>query len=157
DRLLGDAERALQTRRRYREFQQQREQALFHGTLLTGLDAPAGSRAATRAAQQALTLAGLSTDGAGEPPPTPWLTDPEQAQIRTGCCEVLLVLAEEAAQSPVHQREQALRLLENAARLGGLTQAYHLRRAGVLGLLGRAEEATSEKQRAKQCPPTSAF
>src|SRR5262249_11502552 len=45
--------------------------------------------------------------------------------------------------------QQALRILDRAAQVGTPSQAYHLRRARYLDLLGQAERAQKESERAQ--------
>ena len=60
----------------------------------------------------------------------------EQEEIKEGCYELLLILAE-----AVDQPDQGLRLLDQAAELRPPTQVYHLRRADHLARRGDAAGA----------------
>src|SRR5207237_1253989 len=81
------------------------------------------------------------------------------------CYELLLVWAEAVAQPELGHKnptktqiEEALRLLNRAARLGlPVTGAYHLRRASCLEQLGNAEGARQERQLAARPRKNSAL
>src|SRR5262249_44546990 len=75
---------------------------------------------------------------------------------------LLLVLAEATAQpvadeSPLHQAQAALHLLDQAALLRPPTRAYHLRRAACLDRLKQTAAATRERGAAKAAKPDGAF
>src|SRR5262249_10524308 len=131
---------------RYQQFVQRRDEALFQGTLLAAVRlgpqdwAVSDLRAIRASAEEALALAGVGVDGGTDPPPAPYLTAEEQADLRASCYELLLVLAEAVGQSlpgttPEDQRQQtaeALRILDRASRLSPPTRALHLYRAHLL-------------------------
>jgi tetratricopeptide (TPR) repeat protein len=159
DRKLGEQEALRRARASYQTFFQKRDDALFHGTLFTGVDLPAHLEATRQAAEEALALFGGEAE-------TPLVLDSsfsprEKAEISSGCYELLLVLAEAVARHDSHKSEAqakvALRLLDRAARLGPPTQAYHLRRARYLEELGDDAGAAQERVQAAAIQPTSAL
>jgi tetratricopeptide (TPR) repeat protein len=94
---------------------------------------------------------------------SPHFLEQEKSEIRAGCYELLLVLADTVAQplpdqSPDEQRrygKQALRILDRASQLGFSTRAYHLRRAQYLAQSGDGAAARQERGRAEAIPPAS--
>jgi tetratricopeptide (TPR) repeat protein len=162
--LLGEADRRLDrqaTRRRaeekYRRFTRLRDEALFHGTLFTGVDLPANLETARRTARQGLAEFGLADGGEAGPAFGEGLLPEEQRQVAAGCQELLLVLAEALARQDPPQPGAALRTLDRAAGLGPPTRAYHLRRARYLRQLGDAAAAGREEGRAAAVQPAGAL
>ncbi|MCI0458848.1 MAG: protein kinase, partial [Gemmataceae bacterium] len=159
-----------QARARYRRFAAQREKALYHLTLFTGLDPEANRQATRAAAEEALAQFGLTA--AAEAPlalERSYFTDQEQSEITDGCYELLLVLAEVVAhprelvahlrpgQDPVDQAAQAVRLLDRASRLRPPSRTYHLRRARYLEQMQDTPAARQEHARAAELQPASAL
>ncbi len=150
--------RRLQAQQLYQKFLDLRSKALFHAALSGGEAAAANLAATQDAARAALKLVGedLRADD---------FTPAEREEILRGKYELLLVLAEAAAQPRPGQAvatpamaQEALELLHQAAALGlPPQQAYHLRRARYLKLAGEADEAEKELRRAAARPPASAF
>jgi serine/threonine protein kinase/tetratricopeptide (TPR) repeat protein len=170
-RLLAEANRNLaeqaareQARIRYEAFLSRREEARFHRTLFTGLDLAGDVQATQAAAQGALALFGLRPEGGDLVLPAVF-TESQKAEVRAGCYELLLVLAEVAAhrqqaQKPDDVREQVKRavgLLDRAAKLGPPTRAYHMRRAHYLALLGDGPGADQQQHRAAARQPAGAL
>jgi tetratricopeptide (TPR) repeat protein len=162
DERRREAGRRQRVRRNYREFVRRRDDALFHGvyaTLFSDLDAPAHLRTARRAVHQA--LAAVAVDSPEGYVPDPHLSDQENAEVRAGCYQLLLVLAEAVQcrlpdQAPAERARQlrlALAVLERAAGLLPPTQAYHLRRARYLALLGDTRAARRAREAGAKLPP----
>jgi tetratricopeptide (TPR) repeat protein len=154
-----------EVRGQYERFQARYDDALYHGTLFTGVDVPANLKACQAAAREALALYGIAEDGTAGPVfPERYLSDAEKADVTARCYDLLLVLAEAVAQplpgEPATARRgqtaQALALLDRANRLGVTTQAYHLRRSDYLARLGKQEEAEAERRRAREVVPANA-
>ena len=143
-----DARRAEERRR---QFAEQRDEALFHATAFTGLDPAAGLRATRQAARQGLALYALDRPARLE------------AEVRAGCYELLLVLAEALAQplsgeDAAAQARKALAELDRAAALGrDATHAYHRRRARYLRGAGRVRDAAAAEAAATRTPPVTAL
>jgi tetratricopeptide (TPR) repeat protein len=163
ERLRQEAGRLQEARAHYRIFTQRRDDALFHETLLTGLD-PSANREKTRAAAaEALALYGI--DARAPTPATPpldYLSAREKTEVAEGCYELLLVLAEvtaypEPGQDAASQAGEALALLDRAARLTPPTRAYHLRRARYLAQRHDERGADEERTRAGQTEPAGAL
>jgi serine/threonine protein kinase/tetratricopeptide (TPR) repeat protein len=147
------------------QFWKRYDDALFHGTLLTGVDLPANLKACQAAAREALGLFGVAEDGKGGPVfPDRYLSDADKKAVTAGCYDLLLVLAEAVAQplpgeSAAARREhagRALALLERAQQLGLTTRAYHLRKSDYLARLGEPAQAAAEWCRAQLIAPASA-
>jgi serine/threonine protein kinase/Tfp pilus assembly protein PilF len=171
DRQLNAERAQRKARQQYQEFGRLRDDALFYGTLFTrfygtllpGMETLANQK--TRAAvEQALALFEGVPDAGATPVWLKFSSPAEKADAAAGCCELRMVLAEAEAQplpgqSRVEQRRQlrhALRILEQAARRGPPTRAYHLRRARYLERLGEDAAACKERQRAGALQPVSA-
>jgi serine/threonine protein kinase len=144
---------------KYRKFRQLRDDALFRGTLFTGVDLPTNLHASEDAARTALASFGVDVESDSGPPKGVELLPPVQAQeITTGCYELLLVLAETVAhQNGPDQTRRALRILERAASLRPPTKAYHLRRNRYLAQLGQSAEAQREEAPADGHQPSGAL
>src|SRR5262249_8612314 len=127
----------------------------------TGVDLPIHLQATRKAAEEALALFGLRSEGEGALVLDPCFSPREKAEITAGCYELLLVLAEAVARHDSHKPEAqaraALHLLDRAVQLGPPTQAYHLRRARYLQQLGDVEGTAQERVRAAAVQPASAL
>jgi tetratricopeptide (TPR) repeat protein len=163
ERELAEERARQEARARYQDFLGRRDEALFHavaGTQFTGLDPAANLDAAREAAGQA--LAAVSADD-GRLAPSPYWDDRERAEVRAGCYELLLVLADavlQAAPRPTGpespQVAEAGRDLDRAVLLGPPTWAYHVRRARYLEAAGDPAAAGDERRRAEALPPATA-
>jgi serine/threonine protein kinase/Tfp pilus assembly protein PilF len=166
DVLLEQARAQRADRERYQQFVRWRNEALFNATLFTGGDLVSSLQGTRTAARQALALYGVAVD-ASAPLQLEGnhLTEAEKSDVRAGCYELLLVLAEAESQplpgQDAARREataaQALALLDRAAALGLTTRAYHLRRAHYLARLGELAAAQRERERAAALQPSSAL
>jgi tetratricopeptide (TPR) repeat protein len=169
--LKADAERLLDEIDRYEQFLALRDDALFRGTLGTGLGLPDDVQATEDACRRALRLFGVDAGGDGDgaaaahaPPALAAGRLGGRKEIKAGCYELLILLAEavasggteggRAAQEPALHR--ALRILDRAARLEPPTQAYHLRRADLLARLGDEPGAQRQREQAAALRPTLA-
>jgi serine/threonine protein kinase/predicted Zn-dependent protease len=143
----------------YREFLSRHDEALFYGTLFTGVDLPTNLAVTQKAAIAALASFGIEAEsGAGPVQGVEALTPEQSEKITTGCYELLLVLAEAVARQedrPDHTT-RALRILDRAASLRPPTMAYHLRRARYLEQLGKGAEAQREQALADGQAPSGA-
>jgi serine/threonine protein kinase/Tfp pilus assembly protein PilF len=93
---LWHADRLQQARGRYRHFIQRRDDALFYGTsgLVLGGDVSGDQSAARQAAREALSLVHLEAEDRTGPALDSYWSDREQAEVRAGCYQLLLVLGE---------------------------------------------------------------
>jgi len=157
DRLLSESEIYRQVRERLQQFQQFRNDALFHASLFTGSDLATSLDETSQAAKAALALFGALPDDKGEPNiESPHLAEKEKADVRNGCFELLLILADAAGQPRVDasaddQRMQALaslRILDRAAVFGIPSRASHVRRAHFLEQAGEPDAAKRERAKA---------
>jgi tetratricopeptide (TPR) repeat protein len=160
----GVRQEVEEARRRYQQFLRGRDDAIFYSlyeTVFSDSDRALNRKATREAAEAALALVGADAGSEAAPVLDPLWGEPEQAEVRDGCYQLLLVLAEVAAQpatgqSPDGRRRharQALAVLDLAARLVPPTRAYHLRRARYLSLAGDVGEARRESARAAQLSP----
>ena len=164
-RLTERADRQ-DVRRRYQRFLEQRDEALFHATLFTGLDLATNLARTRTAAREALGQFGVGDRPRKAPAlPASGLTEPQRAEVMAGCYELLLVLAEAVAHplpgepdGRLRQRAgEAIEILDGAGRLGlPPTRAWHLRLARHLERLGRNKEAVAHRSCASVLAPASA-
>jgi serine/threonine protein kinase/Tfp pilus assembly protein PilF len=154
-----------QAQDQHQRFTRLRDDALFqYGTLFTSMDLQANLQETATAIDDALGLVGVNV--AAEEPVVwnPQFSQAEVAEITEGCYGLLLILAEVQAQAgsglePGKKKaavQQALRTLDRAAQVGTASQAYHLRRARYLDLLGEAGRAQKEYERAQALQPVHA-
>lgn len=158
-------QRRLAARDRYDAFFKWREEALFQDTELTSLNPSEDVKGIRRSAEAALNLYAAESGGTDRwsLAPLPDLTEQERTDVRQGCYEMLMVLAEAVAQpladeSPVVRAREALKVLERAAELlEQPTHAIHMRRATYLELAGDHGAAGRERASAAGIAPREAF
>jgi tetratricopeptide (TPR) repeat protein len=157
-RRLNEARQQVET---FRVFH---NQAVFHETLLTGLDPTTNRKETYAAADKALAVFRAADPVEGEFHfPDAYLSAAERAEIARGCYEMLLVLAEavghpETDRDPARQADEALRILDRATRLGlPLSQAYYWRRSRYLGQKGDRAAAEEASRQAGAMTPAGAF
>jgi tetratricopeptide (TPR) repeat protein/tRNA A-37 threonylcarbamoyl transferase component Bud32 len=154
-----------QAQEQHGQFAKKRDEALFqYGTLFTSMDLQANLQTTGTAIDEALRQVGVKVDGKE---PVVWnnqYSKVESAEIAEGCYGLLLILADVKAQAGAGQEpekkksavQQAMRILDRAAQVGTASQAYHLRRARYLDLLGEAEQSQKESERAQALKPVHA-
>jgi tetratricopeptide (TPR) repeat protein len=135
-------------RARHRTFLERRDEAMFYGIYAIwskDADVAENLKRTRTAVESALAAVGLPLDTEVGLATDPYLSDRENAELAVGCYQLLLVWAEavlgsSGEQFPEKPRpaqvRKALDILDRAARLAQPTQAYHLRRARYLRLLG---------------------
>ncbi|MFO0846541.1 MAG: protein kinase [Gemmataceae bacterium] len=155
--LLEQADRQAKARQRFAAFTKARSAAVFRAAQESGTATRAEQAATREALEQALAVVGAT---AGRPPPRdePY-TDAEWSEVRAGCYELLLLLADRAAKAPsdpsrpaASQAREALAILDTADKIGLSTRAYHLRRARLLRTAGRHGEEEKERLLAARPP-----
>jgi tetratricopeptide (TPR) repeat protein len=151
---LGNEEAAQDAARRYRQFLQLRDEALFHGTLFTGTDLHANLHNVGEEARAALSQVGVAVEGEG-PPDLRAFTAEQRADITPDCYELLLVLAE--AKARAGSPGEAKKILDRADSFGLKTRTFHLRRARYLEQQGDAAEARKEGEQARGLQPNDAL
>jgi serine/threonine protein kinase/lipoprotein NlpI len=164
-RALTDAQRGLEQQegreRAHRDkekFFRLRDETRFHGTVLTGVDLPANLKAAQAAAKEALALFRVSIDSDVGPVFDKPITPEVREEIKAGCYELLLLLAEAVAQQdPPRHIQEAVHILDRAITFGSPTRAYHLLRARYLRQLGKVAGARKASDLAETCPPQTAL
>jgi tetratricopeptide (TPR) repeat protein len=164
ERLLAEAERRLQheaaqrqAERKLRDFRELRAQALFQGTVFTGVDLPASPAKIRATVLAALGLFGVAAETPAGPVFEGPFTAAQRKEVNESCYELLLILAEAVAQHHPPQVRQALRILDRADQLGPRTRAYHLRRARYLEQLGDADGSRRERADAAARAPVEAM
>ena len=145
---------------RYHRFLKLRTEAMFRNTQFTGV-LPATNLEKTRQAAEG----GLSVFAQrksqddwnlGELPGP--LTKDQQAQIRDGCYELFMILADVAVGQGGAQLDRGLRVLESAARLRpDHPRVYHLKKAALLAAKKDTAGADRERAEAALIPPQTAF
>ncbi len=169
ERLAADARLALRHQRERadatalaKQLHAERENALFHATLLTGLDKTGGWDQAAAHARRGLAPFGLDapgsdeTDGAGLGGVREHLPPAERAALAAGCYELLLLLAEAEANARPPALARAIALVERAERLAeGEQLAAHAGRARLPRY--RARLAGEEPPAERAGPPASAL
>jgi eukaryotic-like serine/threonine-protein kinase len=164
---LADARLRAESRDRLARLTASGGDAVFFGTLASGLELPDSLARTRRAVADGLALFGVSADNDGPPAADARFYTPGQvALIADACYELLLIDAEVLARPNVgepagawHGRlRQSLQLLDRADRLrpGTPVRAGLARRADYLELLGEADAARQARQAADQTPPSLA-
>jgi serine/threonine protein kinase/tetratricopeptide (TPR) repeat protein len=149
---------------RFQQFGKLREEAQFLGTLYTGMDLAANLDATRTTVQQALAVYKISVDKSAPgraPEFDVYLNGSQKAEVLGDCYQLVLILAETAAQAKptappnerAYQLREAVRLLQQALRFGAPSRAWHLRQARYLGLLNDRAGA----QRAEKAAQGAAF
>ncbi|MGC1722466.1 MAG: tetratricopeptide repeat protein, partial [Isosphaeraceae bacterium] len=155
DSRIDDGRQREQDGKRYQQFLRKRNETQFHETQFTGLDVAASRKLIQQSARDALAV--FTAPGSGETwslGPLPRISSQgKQDEVREGCYELLLILAE-----AVDQPDQGLRLLDSAVSLhGSPTRAYHLLRAACLARRGDTTGAEQERQAAERLQPATAL
>jgi tetratricopeptide (TPR) repeat protein len=140
--------------RRYQQFLRGRGEALFHGTLFTGADLAANLDKAATAARESLRQVGVAVGDKWVPDLGAFIPE-QQADIKPGCYELLLVLAEATARGG--SLPQALDYLDQADAFRRPTRACYLRRARYLEQLGETARARQERANADSQAPQDAL
>jgi tetratricopeptide (TPR) repeat protein/tRNA A-37 threonylcarbamoyl transferase component Bud32 len=144
----------------YQQFQDHRDQALLHSSMSVGDELQAHLDSASAEATKALRLVHVTDPAGNESPNIPAaLTASEQEQMRQGCYELLLVLAEAQSLRPPQKpaARTALRILEHARPIIPTgTQAYYLRQARYYAQAGEPQAAAA-RQAAAAITPTLAL
>jgi tetratricopeptide (TPR) repeat protein/tRNA A-37 threonylcarbamoyl transferase component Bud32 len=156
DRRVNEVQARRDAQEMFRQFSDRRNDAVFLGTLYTGVDAPSNITAMRHAAEEAMRRVGMTPTG-GDITEDRHLFDDEKMEITAGCYELLLTLAEAEAQSSPPHVEEAIQLLDRARWLGPVTKAYHMRRARYLALLGDDSGAAAEQSEAAELDATGAL
>ena len=174
NQMLGEVEKAVDADRaakadqlakeevqnRYRRFLDDRKEALFRDTQLTGLMLDSNLALTRKSAEGALAVFGHRRDSddweLGELPAS--LSSTQRANVTEGCYELLLVLAEAVATQDPGQVDHALGILDSANRLRpGQSREYHLRRAACLARKKDRAAESRELALAEGVPPETAF
>ncbi|MBY0523850.1 MAG: protein kinase [Gemmataceae bacterium] len=159
DRLERQVAGRLNDLDRLRKLRELRDRAGFYANGFTGLDAAENLERTRAVVRESLQLIDA---GAAPDLQATSFTDDEKAEVRQGCFELLVNLADALAES-AHRRKnadrsavakEALEALDRAARLEPSSGIPPGRRARLLALLGDDAGARSERGRAQ--PPARA-
>ncbi len=150
---LGRSEQEARSRARglLRTFLDRRRDALFQESHFLWLGRPYEPEKVRARARSALAVFGVqSSDESWALGPLPEsLTPAERDDVREGCYELLLVLAE------TEEPDRALRVLDAAGKLRPASRAYHMRRADCCARRGDASAAEHERRAAEALPLAS--
>ena len=158
--LEAEEKAKTEVQERFDRFLGQRREALYRDTQFTGL-LPATNLELTRtAAEGALSVFAQrnSQDDwkLGDLPA--FLSSQQQAEVREGCYEMLMVLADVAAGQQPAQVDRGLRVLDSAARLRpDHPRVYHLKKASLLAAKNDRVGADGELAAAALVPPRSSL
>ena len=152
DRAIEEAR--IEGERRHSKFERLWKDAVFQETNFTGLDLPSDKAALRKSTRAALAVFGRQSSedrwALGTLPAS--LEQRDREEIKEGCYELLLILAES-----VEQPDAGLQLLDHAAELRPATRYYHLRRADLLARRGDAAGAERERALVSALESSSAF
>jgi tetratricopeptide (TPR) repeat protein len=137
---LEGLRRRLDARDTYENFVKSRDEALFFATLSVGEQAQEKLALAVKKDREALYHVGLSDTLKSELTPEEGFSLEERNNIRSGCYELFLVLADllvrQKGGDSLDQVRHALRILDQAADLGIQTRALDMRRSRYEELAG---------------------
>jgi eukaryotic-like serine/threonine-protein kinase len=158
--LAAEQKAKIEAQDRYHRFLNQRREALFRDTQFTGLLPSTNLELTRKAAEGALSVfakrRGQGDWALGDLPDS--LSIEEQSEVREGCYELFMVLADVLAGQDKAQVDGALSVLESAARLRpDHPRAYHLRRASLLAAKNDRAGADRELAEAALVAPKTAF
>ncbi len=157
---LADEEARAEIQKSYRRFLDHRKEALYRDTQFTGVTLPANLELTRKAAEAALGVFGQGRGGDDwqQGPLPAALSQEEQAEVRDGCYELLLVLAEAVAAQGPAQVDRALSILESADRLRPEhSRAYFLTKASCLALRNDQDGKKRQLAQAEKLSPQTAF
>jgi serine/threonine protein kinase/Tfp pilus assembly protein PilF len=163
--VQGQAEQQLNDRDHLAQFKKYRSEALSRWGLLSGGALPADLEKTQEAARAALDKFQVDPEAGGALALSANYTAAEKTAIVSDCYELLLMLADAVAaprpgfkaEMPLEQTRQAVRILQRAARLGLVTQAYHRRLVDYCKRLGDESGARRAADQAATVPPAGAL
>jgi eukaryotic-like serine/threonine-protein kinase len=158
--LATEQKARIEVRNRFERFLDQRREALFRDTQFTGLLPSTNLELTRKAAEAALSVFAQSHSQhdwiLADLPAS--LDSVQQSKVREGCYELLMVLAGVLAEQDKAQVDDALRVLESAARLRPeQPRAYHLKKASLLEAKNDRAGAERERAEAALVAPKTAF
>ncbi len=158
--LAAEEKAKTEVQDRFDRFLDQRREALYRDTDFTGLLPATNLELTRKTAEGALSVFAQrnSQDNwkLGDLPA--FLSSEQQAEVRDGCYELLMVLADVAAREHPVQVDRGLRVLESAARLRpDHPRVYYLKKASLLAAKNDRAGADRELAAAAVVPPRTAF
>ncbi|QDU61710.1 Serine/threonine-protein kinase PknD [Planctomycetes bacterium Pan216] len=164
--LLAEEDAREEAQERLARFEELRDEALFHGTRVGGLDDTTSVLQTRDAATEALQIFSKGAETGFEPDQhIDHLTDQERQEVREAQREMVMLLADAIAfplpgQQPQERREnaaEALTLLVMAEKLGTPFRSLYLRRADLHANLGQRAESAEALAKAEGIEPANAF
>jgi len=157
---LADKRARDEVERQYDRFLDRRKETLVRDTQFTGVMLPANLELTRQAAEAALGVFARRGDQddwtLGALPAA--LSSEQQTEVKEGCYELLLVLAETVTAQDPGQVDRALVILESADRLApDHSRAFHLRKASLLARKKDAAGENRERDLAQRVRPQTAF
>ncbi len=159
--LQYQAEQQLADRAHLRQFEKYYHDAQSRWGLVFDRASPNDLKQIRTAARAALVEFGIQPEAGDAPVLSASYTPEEKTAIVAGCYELLLMLADVAAlpqpepkgEAIPEQTGRAAQILQRAARLGPVTQAYYYRLAKYLQRLGDETGARNAASQAAATPP----
>jgi serine/threonine protein kinase/tetratricopeptide (TPR) repeat protein len=156
----GAVQKRVECLNTVKKFARLRDDATFHATLAGGEGQAANLESTRQFAREAMELVGLRVPIGTDWKPDPAYTEEEQTELRQGCYELVMTLADAAAQSQPSEKDEVrkehvregLTILDDVLHVGPPIRAYHLRRGRYLTLLGDEAAARGEQDQAARCP-----
>jgi serine/threonine protein kinase/Flp pilus assembly protein TadD len=153
-----------EARDRFARFRRFYDDALFHGTFLSGVDLLFDHDSARTAATAALDLMGVPREPGGTFKPDPHYSDDQNRHLVEECQQLMLILADIESRAlpgrppgdPRARADLALKYLDIAAALGPTGRAYWLRRSEYLRRRGDSEAAARARSEAERVQPSGA-
>ena len=153
----------------FQKFRNHRDEAMFHGAVLSGVDVPRSATTAMKACRDALECYGVADVGKHKLDFSEHLTPTQRTELARHCSELLVVLAH--AEAPLEpgsprptkgQVERALARLDQLAQLRAERKleplrAYHVRRAEFFAFLENPQAAEVERNMAVRLPAAGAL
>jgi eukaryotic-like serine/threonine-protein kinase len=151
-------------RDRLARFRRLHDDALFHGTFLSGVDLLFDHESARTAVMAALDLMRVPREPGGAFRPDPHYSADQNRRLTEECQQLLLILADIESRAlpgrpPADTRaraDRALRYLDIAVALGPTGRAYALRRSEYLRRRGDSEAAARARSEAERVQPSGA-
>ena len=149
---------------RLAEFHRLHDDALFHGTFLSGVDLLFDHESARTAAMAALDLMGVPHEPGGAFERDPHYSDDQNRRLTEECQQLLLILADIESRAPPGRpaadsrvrADLALKYLDIAAALGPTGRAHSLRRSEYLSKKGDSAAAARARSEAERVQPSGA-
>jgi serine/threonine protein kinase/Tfp pilus assembly protein PilF len=156
--VQGEAQKHLDDQAHLNAFKKHRSEAFSRWGLLAGGASPTDVEKTQKAARAALAEFHVDPESGAALAVSKSYAPTDKSALVADCYELLLLLADAVASPRTReQTRQAERILQRAARLGVVTQAYHRRLANYSKLLGDEAEARRAADLSARVPPAGAL